>query len=387
MQNIFSTVRIIIALFFVVLHSTYAQKDSVSLKDEISFKDPEDGAFDMSNFLLNHKGVLPMPIIVTEPAVGYGGGLGLIYFQRHKKTYDHTVPPNITAVAGLGTENKTWAATLFHFHVFGEDRLRTMSAIGKPNVHINYYGNNNEYLNSNPVSLNMDAFLVVQRGVYRFGNSNWWAGMSYFYYQTKNSVDSIPGKPVVNQILNRLKGTSRISTLRPMVYFDNLDNIFTPTRGINAGFSYAYSAKWLGADEDYATLRTYFMGYQPLSTKLFSAWRFEGNFLLGDAPLYAYPFINLRGIPAMRYQSDITTLVETEWRYNVYKRWSVLAFTGAGKAFEEFSAFDDVQWVHNVGTGFRYQIARLLGMHTGMDFAWGNGQDFAFYIVFGTSWR
>lgn len=367
---------------------TRAQQDSIHQNPDskISFKDPLDGAYDMSNFLLNHKGVLPMPVIVTEPAIGYGGGLGLLFFQRHKKQYGHPVPPNVTGIAGLATENKTWAAMLFHFHVFGDDRFRTYSVIGKPNLHIKYYGNNNEFLSKNPVSLHMDALLLVQRGVYRFGDSHWWAGLSYYYYRTENSVDTIPGKPLVNDIIKRLKGTSTISTLRPMFFYDNRDNIFTPTSGINAGLTYAYSANWLGADEAYSSLKTYFLGYQPISSRLFSAWRFEGNFLIGNAPLYAYPYIDLRGIPNMKYQSDNTLLAETEWRYSLYKRWSVLGFTGGGKAFNNLDAFKDVEWVYTFGTGFRYQIARLLGMHTGMDFAWGNGKDFALYIVFGTSW-
>ncbi len=37
------------------------------------FTDPEDGSFDASEYVLDHEGVLPVPIIITEPAVGYGG--------------------------------------------------------------------------------------------------------------------------------------------------------------------------------------------------------------------------------------------------------------------------------------------------------------------------
>jgi hypothetical protein len=36
--------------------------------------DPEDGAVDLSYFLENPRGFIPIPLVVTEPAVGYGGG-------------------------------------------------------------------------------------------------------------------------------------------------------------------------------------------------------------------------------------------------------------------------------------------------------------------------
>ncbi|KDP84514.1 hypothetical protein CF70_018925 [Cupriavidus sp. SK-3] len=38
----------------------------------LSFPDPEDGKLDASDFLLNHKGALPVPALITEPAIGGG---------------------------------------------------------------------------------------------------------------------------------------------------------------------------------------------------------------------------------------------------------------------------------------------------------------------------
>jgi len=46
------------------------------------FRDPEDGRLDMSEWLLTKKGFLPIPIIITEPALGYGGGLVLAFFSQ-----------------------------------------------------------------------------------------------------------------------------------------------------------------------------------------------------------------------------------------------------------------------------------------------------------------
>ena len=46
------------------------------------FIDPKDGKFDTSDWLLQHRGFLPVPIIVTEPAVGYGGGAALLFFHQ-----------------------------------------------------------------------------------------------------------------------------------------------------------------------------------------------------------------------------------------------------------------------------------------------------------------
>jgi len=366
--------------------SVMGQVDSIQKKKKLSFKDPKDGAIDLSQFLLEANGVLPVIIPITEPAVGYGGGAALLYFHKRKKKYDTYVPPSVSGVVGFYTENKTWGAGAFHSHIFGENRLRTLTAVFKADLRIKYYGNDSPILEDNPLGIQLDSWVVLQKAEAKLGKSKFYAGASYTYFTTDVSFDTIANRPIISEILKRLNVNSTISAIKPAVTYDSRDNAFSPTRGINAEISMNYSAKWLGSSDDFSTMNTDFFAYLPVTSRLNSAWRFQGSYLMGDAPFYAYPFISLRGIPALRYQGDNTLVSETEWTYNVYKRWSVLGFFGGGKAFKDFSDFGSDDWAYTMGTGFRYKIARLLGVHMGTDFAWGNGEDFAFYIIFGTSW-
>ena len=366
--------------------SLMGQVDSIQKKKKLSFKDPEDGAIDLSEFLLEHNGVLPVIIPITEPAVGYGGGAALLYFHKRKKKYESYVPPNLSGVLGFYTENKTWGLGAFHRHIFGENRVRTMTAVFKPDLRVKYYGNNNPILEDNPLGIQLDSWVILQKAEVKLGKSKFYAGATYTYFTTDVSFDTIANRPIISEIIKNLNINSTISTIKPTVTFDSRNNAFSPTHGINAELSMNYSAKWLGSSDDFSTLHTDFFAYQPINSRLNSAWRFQGSYLMGDAPFYAYPFISLRGIPALRYQGNNTLVSETEWTYNVYNRWSVLGFFGGGKAFNDFNDFGSEDWAYTVGTGFRYKIARLLGVHMGTDFAWGNGEEFAFYIVFGTSW-
>src|SRR6187549_1946038 len=55
---------------------------AVETKDTAGpFTDPEDGAFDLSEWLLERKGFLPVPILISEPAIGYGGGVAALFFR------------------------------------------------------------------------------------------------------------------------------------------------------------------------------------------------------------------------------------------------------------------------------------------------------------------
>src|SRR4051812_20337949 len=48
------------------------------------FRDPEDGKLDLSRFLAQPRAFLPVPLIVTEPAVGYGAGLAGMFVRPRK---------------------------------------------------------------------------------------------------------------------------------------------------------------------------------------------------------------------------------------------------------------------------------------------------------------
>ena len=67
------------------------------------------------------------------------------------------------------------------------------------------------------------------------------------------------------------------------------------------------------------------------------------------------------------------------------ERPTIAVFAGAGKAttVEAFNTEDDT--VVAGGAGFRYRIARKLGMQVGIDVARGP-EETAFYLTFGSAW-
>jgi hypothetical protein len=108
------------------------------------FIDPGDDYFDMSSWLGQKTGFLPVPIIVTEPAVGYGGGLAAVFFHGKvigRQTDDgRLVPPSISGVALAATENGSEIAGGFHFGVWNDDHLRYTGILGAASLNLTFYG-------------------------------------------------------------------------------------------------------------------------------------------------------------------------------------------------------------------------------------------------------
>ena len=105
------------------------------------FFDPEDQQFDLSYFLENPRGFLPIPIVITEPAVGYGGGVvGMFLRPRPEAGQEGWSRPDIAGVGAFGTQNGTWGAFAGDASRWFDGRLKTLAGVGTGRVNLDFYG-------------------------------------------------------------------------------------------------------------------------------------------------------------------------------------------------------------------------------------------------------
>jgi len=366
----------LIAIFLHVFMIGQAQKT----ESKIAFRDSLDKAVDISDFLLNKKGFLIVPSLITEPAVGYGAIGAAIYF--HSSYSAKKGPPSMSGVLGGGTLNGTWLAGAFHVGYWKKDRIRYMGALARMYANVGFYGSGNHGLvDIESVNLNLDAWFMLQQVKFRIGETNIFAGGRYLLLATDNTLEI----PIMIPEFDSVRFTSTLSEATATINYDSRNNIFSPTKGFFLELSGTYSDTWMGSDDLYGRITARMIGYVPSSKKLVLGLRHESIFSLGNIPYYARPIVVLRGAPLMKYQNTNTTVMEIEANWNIYRRWNLVGFTGIGNAFASFEDFNEGKSVASIGTGFRYLLARKFGMQMGMDFAQST-DDFAFYIVFGTSW-
>ncbi|GAB7128075.1 BamA/TamA family outer membrane protein [Silvimonas sp. JCM 19000] len=351
--------------------------------DGISFHDPQDGAFDVSDYLLNHKGFLPVPTVITEPAIGYGGGLGLLFFDESMaeagakaKETGIMEPPNITGVGAAGTENGTWGAGLMHFHTWDGDRIRYLGAIGKTNLNTEYYG-----LLNNARSYQLNGTFLMQQVLFRLGSTPWFIGPRYTYFSAEARFTG----PIAQELPNP-EHDMTIGKGGVVVDYDTRDNMFFPNKGTYGELEAQYARGGLGSDRDFDSYNLRVFTWLPLSKDFVLGLRGATKFTSGDVPFYAQPYIDQRGVQRGRYQDKNAVMAEAELRWNVDPRWSVLGFTGAGRAYGKWHSFSDAETPVAYGAGFRYLIARKLGLAVGIDAAHSKEQN-AWYIEVGSAWR
>jgi hypothetical protein len=71
---------------------------------------------------------------------------------------------------------------------------------------------------------------------------------------------------------------------------------------------------------------------------------------------------------------------------DVTPRWALIGFVGAGRAWGRSTGYSDGNDTAAKGVGFRYLIARRLGLYVGMDYAHST-LDHAIYLQVGSAWR
>ncbi len=377
MQTIKSRISLILVFAVFLGLNIQAQEKKGFLS---AFRDSEDGAFDISDWLVKKKGFLLLPTIITEPAVGYGAAAAVVFF--HSAYSEKNGPPSMTGVMGAATENGTWAGGAFHEGIWKQDRIRYRGVLARTYANLAYYGSGDvAILGDKSLNLNLDAWVLLQQVKFRIAGSNFFIGGRYVFLTTDNTFEI----PIDIPEYSGTEFTSTLSEASMILNFDSRNNIFTSSSGVFLELSGTYSDTWFGGEDQYGRISASALGFFPAARKVVVGIRYEGRYSLGPVPFWARPFIAMRGAPTMKYQNDNTTLMETEVDWNLYKRWSLVGFTGIGNAFSSFKEIDKGKTVRTLGAGFRYMIARKLGANMGMDFAFSN-DDFAFYIVFGSSW-
>ncbi|MHC4956530.1 MAG: BamA/TamA family outer membrane protein, partial [Planctomycetota bacterium] len=350
--------------------------DRASFWDD--FIDDEDGAFDASDFLLKPHGFLPLAIPITEPAIGFGLVGGLIFFHD-KGPPKKGVPPTVTAVIGGATTNDTWLAGLGHQHIWKDGDIRYLGAAGYADVNLDFFGLGADPGDDRSTDLNFEGAFLLQEIRHRVGRSDFFAGLDYMFMNidTTFQVPILPIPPI--------RVATRSSGLGAFAAYDTRDNHFTPNKGIDALLGARIYDEAIGSDNDYYKVRGQFRTWIPMGERVVLGLRLDAEAASDDTPLFDLPFVKLRGVPAFKYVDDFAMSAEIEPRFQITDRWGAVVFAGAGQTAGDFSDVSGADPVWAAGAGFRYLLARKMGVQAGIDVAYSD-DDVAFYITVGSAW-
>lgn len=125
--------------------------------------------------------------------------------------------------------------------------------------------------------------------------------------------------------------------------WDSRDNIMFPTTGRHLGGRFTVYSDATGSDRAFNKLKLSLTGYRSLgnSTRIL-AGRIMTESAFGDVPFSGQAILsgnkNLRGYANGRNRADRLMMLESEYRWNFWRRWSMAVFAGVAWVADDLAA-------------------------------------------------
>lgn len=336
---------------------------------------------------------LPLPIFITEPAIGEGLGVALIYFHGkpqdemkkvasaqslNRADRDQTPPPTATGVFGMYTNNDTKGFGIGHSRTFKDDTWRLSALLADTNINATFY------VSDVPFDFSLEGTVAFARIKRRFGSSNMFWGFASSYLNAHIDFLLDPDLGLIEDPIVIGSKFEDVGVAASFLY-DSRDDTMMPESGQLAELSFWAYDEAVGGDYNYNKTNFKLNSFHKLGKKFVLGWRVEASHASGNTPFYAAPYVKLRGIPALRYQGESAGVVEVELRYQFAKRWAVLGFTGEGWTDERNIADQTADEIDAFGFGIRWEALPSKNAWVGLDLARGPEED-AFYIQLVHPW-
>jgi len=395
------------AIFLVLVPSLWAaapilgatESESQPVKDQETAEAAESGTGGEKESAKEKKGpnFIPIPIFITEPAIGYGLGAALGYFHKKRDEADapkgslapaltadsgskagrrQKEPPTISGIAAAYTEKGTWGVGVGHTASWKKDTIRYAGAIGYAHIVSTFYFGNQ------PFDFTLDTGLLIQDIKFRVGESNFFVGGKLVYFNPELAfdldLDDLPIEREPTKITDfglALQGD-----------YDVRDNKMTPNRGQFVELVAWKHLEALGGDTDYWKLGFQAQTFHEMANKrLVLGFHLDLDAAGGDPPFWGYPWVTMRGIPALRYQNELTAVLETELRWNILERWAAVGFIGTAATRGDVLVYENESGLVAGGLGGRFLFRPQDSLWVGIDLARGP-EDYVLYIQVGQAW-
>lgn len=323
--------------------------------------------------------------VAATPIISYNKSfrtqIGLManaYYNVNRK--DTISPVSMVGIMGSYFMNGTYFGGVFAKNYFKEDKWRTYALFFTGNVefqtYINYpdipffdFEEDGTFVDYNT------KFNYVELAGKRQIIKDLYLGakMSYSYIVTTFASDFIPVET------DKLMGLGFVSE------FDNRDYIMNPKKGLNSKIETFSYLEAMGSSSQYHRIEMQFNKYFSLSDRALIMTRFFGVLSVGDVPFSGLNIVgrdDLRGYSNGKYRGNQVYNIQSEYRWNFYKRWGMVAFGGLAIATNDFKGDNYSGLLPAIGTGIRFNAIRSRNINVGMDVAVGK-EDWGLYFRIG----
>ncbi len=179
---------------------------------------------------------------------------------------------------------------------------------------------------------------------------------------------------------------SRLSGAGLGLFYDSRNVVFFPSRGVVADVAYLNQTRVLGSDVRFLRYTADISSYHSLSSHAILAVNYFVSFTSGMAPFNALSLLGgtkrMRGYYEGRYRDQNAALLQTEIRFDLYKRLGAVLFGAVGILGDDQKLLRTNALKAAYGGGLRFTINRRDHLNIRLDYGLGR-QSSGFYLTIG----
>jgi outer membrane protein assembly factor BamA len=314
--------------------------------------------------------LFPLPIVYYTPETRFAFGAALSATFRFRRDYqfvrsdsarsslilpvaDRPRPSNVQVI-GAYTQNKQLLLFVPFQIFYDRNQYYVYGEAGYYRYNYNFYGIGQREV---PVENYAVNYPRIRLNALRRIKPHLYAGLRYeFEEYTITQIDST-GLLATGTVPGGSGGQMAGGGLG--LFYDSRDNVFYPTKGFIADFSYLAHGSFLGSNFRYDRYVIDASAYKKLGHRAILAINYVVSMTRGTAPFSALSLVGggrrIRGYYEGRYRDKNMTLLQAETRFTVWKRLAVVAFGAVGfiGADDQLVRLDDPKGAYGAGLRFR----------------------------------
>jgi surface antigen Omp85-like protein len=282
-------------------------------------------------------------------------------------------PPTTVGLAGLYTEEKSWAAGFGYRGSLRDDDWRLQAFAGTGQYNFDFYGVGQDAgergvhipLEQKFKAGQLQATKRIAQGLY--------FGPRITTYQMHLSAGSV-NLPDYGEFQPQIGGDINGAGLGARLAWDTRDNTFAPTAGVSVQSRLDWYRRSFGGDFDYEVFDAEYNHYYLLRPAQVLAWRAYLRHASDNAPFFELSSLggsDLRGYEHGRYSDATLLAVQAEWRWQWRPRWGLVAFGGVGAVGPSIGKVLESDALWSGGVGVRFRIAQDNPVNFRLDWAYG----------------
>ena len=323
---------------------------------------------------------IAVPIPIADPTIGTGLVAAAAYYYGQTATEKASQPASATQGVAAYTNNDSYAYGLIQNNYWQQDTWRFVGTAAYVALKLTLI--DSQYSeDGSQLDWNIKGTLFKSDLLRRVGD-NWYVGGQLRLINNKQTFSGKVQGEAFGAESNSDEGDSDIAKangLGLLVQYDTRDSQTNPYKGQRFEFDMLLNSDNIGSTKTYQSFNLSYRYYHQLAKPLVASIEAKACAKSGQAPLWDYCTIGLRGFSATSYLDKSSFSTQAELRWRTWNDLGLVAFAGVGYNARSIAQLGDNTNVNSYGLGLRYMVLESQRINLRLDYARSGDSD-AIYI-------